>query len=128
MVWQVVTTNTPIMWPCLIRAVPTPEECLQVIRQLGAASIAGVHGDVHRAAGVQLNLSVLEDKALDLGLNGQLDGQDLLCHHRQHFQINAVELVKTGPSPGRCQTLQGTPRRPLTSVPLLIGKDRMMAV
>lgn len=75
-----------------------PEERLQVIRQLRAAGIARVHGDVHRAARVQLDLRVLEDKALDLGLDGQLDGEDLLRHHRQHFQINAVELIKASPS------------------------------
>ena len=59
----------------------TPEERLQVVRQLRAASIARVHGDVHSAARVQLNLCVLKDKALDLCLDGQLYGEDLLCYH-----------------------------------------------
>ncbi len=85
-----------------MRCACTPEECLEVVRQLRAASIARIHGDVHCAAGVQLNLCVFKDKALDLGLYGQLDGEDLLGHHRQHLQVNAVELIEAGPRPRRC--------------------------
>ena len=89
----------------LTGACPTPEERLEVIRQLRAAGVARVHGDVHRAARVQLNLGILKDKALDLGLDGQLDGEDLLRHYGQHLQINAVELIKASPSSGGRQTL-----------------------
>ncbi|KAA6429076.1 MAG: hypothetical protein FRX49_01186 [Trebouxia sp. A1-2] len=45
---------------------------------------------VVRKAGVQLNLCVFKDKALDLGLDGQLDGEDLLGHHRQHLQASCM--------------------------------------
>lgn len=30
-------------------------------------------------------------------LLGFLDGGDLLGHHRQHFHVNAIELIETGP-------------------------------
>lgn len=28
-----------------------------------------------------------------------LDGGDLLCHHRQHLNIDAIKLIKAGPGP-----------------------------
>lgn len=37
---------------------------------------------------------ILESHSFLLGL---LYGGDLLCHHRQHFHINTVKLVKAGP-------------------------------
>lgn len=41
-----------------------------------------------------------------MNLFTSLNGQNLLGNHRQHLQINAVELIKTRPSTTRCQTLE----------------------
>ena len=78
--WLHRTTQT---YSCsqLVGCLLTPEKGFQVVWQLRATSIAGVHGDVHSTTGVQLNLSVFKYKALDFGLDGQLDGQNLLCHN-----------------------------------------------
>lgn len=36
-------------------------------------------------------------------------GTHLLCHHREHLKLNAVELVKARPGPGRRETYFGCP-------------------
>ena len=82
------------------------EQRLQVVGQLGAAGVAGVHRDVHVALRVQVQLRVLEHEALHLGHDGQLDGQNLLRHDRQHLQVDAVELVEAGPGAGGGQALE----------------------
>lgn len=41
-----------------------------------------------------------------MNLFTSLNGQNLLGNHRQHLQINTVELVKTRPGTARCQTLE----------------------
>jgi hypothetical protein len=40
-----------------------------------------VHSDVHCAGRVQVDLRVFKDEALVLGLDGQVDGEDLLRNH-----------------------------------------------
>ena len=35
-----------------------------------------------------------------------MDGGDLLGHHRQHLNVNAVELIKAGPGPSAGQPLE----------------------
>lgn len=42
------------------------EESLEIVWQLSPASIAGVHGDKHRACLVQLDLTTLKQKSLGL--------------------------------------------------------------
>lgn len=79
---------------------------LEVVWQLRTASIARVHGDEGIAGGHQADLHPLKDERAQLGCLGALDGQHLLGHHTQHLQLDTVELIKAGPSPAACQTLQ----------------------
>lgn len=39
-----------------------------------------------------------------------LDGGDLLCHHREHLNIDAIELIEAGPGPRtkRGENMRGT--------------------
>lgn len=57
------------------------EQSLEVVWQLRAAGIAGIHGDEDIAAGPQRKLAAFKDEALHLGLHRHLDFQHLLCHH-----------------------------------------------
>ena len=68
--------------------------------------ITRVHGDKHRAGGVQLDLGTLEQQHRGTGVDPPLDSEDLLCHHRQHLKVDAVELVKARPRPTRCQPFE----------------------
>lgn len=52
----------------------------KISTRLLPTGIARVHGDHHRAGWAEFNLCVLKDKALKLGLDGKLDGQDLVCN------------------------------------------------
>ena len=73
------------------------EHALEVIRQLCAPGIAWVHGDEDATLLVEVNLAALKDKPLGQVSQGLQDGEDLLRHHRQHLNVDAVKLVKTAP-------------------------------
>ena len=62
-------------------------------------SISRVHGDEHRASWVELDLCPFKEKHRGTRVDASLDGQDLLCHHRKNFKVNAVELIKARPRP-----------------------------
>ena len=70
---------------------------LEVLGQLGAAGVARVHRDEDAARAVQLDVTPLEDEALLALRDGGEDGQDLLGHHREHLDLDTVELVKARP-------------------------------
>ena len=79
---------------------------LEIVGQLGAAGVPGVHGDEHGAGGVEGELGALEEELLLVGLDGALDAVDLLRHHGQHLQLDAVELVEARPGAGLRQPLE----------------------
>ena len=74
-----------------------PEERLQVVGELGAAGVPRVHRDVHRARRVELEVGALEDESVDAGGDRALDRQNLVRDHRQHLEVDAVELVEARP-------------------------------
>lgn len=76
---------------------------LKVVWQLGAPCVAGIHSDCHKTVGIEFELSSFEEEHVQLLLNGSLDAQDLLRHHRQHLQLNAVELIEASPGSRRRQ-------------------------
>ena len=39
-------------------------------------------------------------------LDGALQLDDLLCDHREHFDVDAVELVETSPSSGGSESFE----------------------
>jgi len=73
------------------------EKNLQVVGQLGSSEIAGIHCDKDGARRLQLELHIVEVKALLLFGDGPLYGLNLLGHHRQHFESDAIELVEADP-------------------------------
>eukprot|EP00965_Chrysotila_dentata_P256125 6212443-Pleurochrysis_carterae.AAC.1 len=73
------------------------EERLEVVGQLGAAGVARVHRDEDAVVGVERNLAALEEEPLRLHLARLLDGQNLLRNHREHLNVDPVELVEASP-------------------------------
>lgn len=61
----------------------------------------GVHGDEEAAAGLECHLLRVAGKleGLEASLLGVLDGQDLLRHHGEDGEEDAVELVEAAPEP-----------------------------
>ena len=57
-----------------------------------------VHGDEDTTGGLEVDLPALKGKPLCLVGEGLQDGEDLLCHHREHFNVDTVELIETAPS------------------------------
>ena len=82
------------------------EEHLEIVGQLGAARVAGVHRYAHVAVGVEVELGALEYERVHFGLDGAHNAQYLLGHHREHLQVDAVELVEACPSACRRQTFE----------------------
>ena len=72
--------------------------------------ISRVHGDKYGTGGVQFDLCALKEKSVVPRADSSLDGHDLLGHHRQHLQVDAVELVKARPGTTRCQSLEELPK------------------
>ena len=68
--------------------------------------VAGVHGDEDGTGWVQFDLGALKEQSVVARADAPLDGHDLLGHHRQHLQVDAVELVEAGPGPARRQPLE----------------------
>ena len=82
------------------------EERLEVIGELGATRVAGVHGDEVTRRGHQLHLLALEQKLGELVLQSLLDGFHLRRNHGEHLQGDAVELVEATPRAGLHQAAE----------------------
>ena len=77
-----------------------PEEGVQVVGELRAACVAGVHRDEDPKVGRpphHLALKLEDGLARDDGL---LDGDDLLRDDAEDLDVDAVELVEAGPRSG----------------------------
>eukprot|EP00951_Prasinocladus_malaysianus_P015212 scaffold116468_cov38-Prasinocladus_malaysianus.AAC.1 len=70
---------------------------LEVVWQLGASRVAGVHGDKDAAGGDEADLLAEEVETLLAVLDGLHHNSNLGRHHRQHLHLDAVELVQAGP-------------------------------
>ncbi len=77
-----------------------PEHGLEIVGELSAASVARVHGDEDAAGGHEPHHAFLDVAGGRAGGEGLDNGHDLLCHHGQHLDVDAVELVET--APGAC--------------------------
>ena len=56
-----------------------------------------VHGDEYPTGGAEVDLSSLEDESLGVLTKSLQYRQNLLCHHRQNFNVDSVELIETAP-------------------------------
>ena len=83
------------------------EQSLEVIRQLGSASVTGVHSDVDGTGAVQDKVGgILEIEGRLLGLDGTLDLENLLSDNGEYFEINSVELIEATPGARGGQSLE----------------------
>mmetsp|Transcript_13243 Transcript_13243/g.37392 ORF Transcript_13243/g.37392 Transcript_13243/m.37392 type:complete len:381 (+) Transcript_13243:7435-8577(+) len=87
------------------------EQCLEVVRELRAASISRVHGDEDIDCDFELQLHTLKNELLGVGGDRPLDGEHLLCDHREDLELNAIELIKAGPSSTGREALEELPHR-----------------
>eukprot|EP00960_Hanusia_phi_P047197 758288-Hanusia_phi.AAC.2 len=74
-----------------------PEERFEVVRQLGPPGVPGIHRDEAAVVPVEPDELPEELEALGVGLERVADGHDLLGDHRQHLDVDPVELVEAGP-------------------------------
>mmetsp|Transcript_110735 Transcript_110735/g.352711 ORF Transcript_110735/g.352711 Transcript_110735/m.352711 type:complete len:877 (-) Transcript_110735:5495-8125(-) len=74
------------------------EELLQVVRQVRAAGVAGVHRHEDTDVGVEPHRLAQDLDLLLVLLVAGLDRQDLFTHRRQDPLLKTVELVKAAPS------------------------------
>ena len=66
----------------------------------GTRLCTGIHSNEDATGGTQLDLSTLKHEVFRLLAKRLQNGEDLLGHHRQHLNVDAVELVKTPPCSG----------------------------
>ena len=85
------------------------KEDLEIVRKFGAARIARVHCDKWTASHSERQIGALKHEPLRFSRLGLLDGQDLLCDHGEHLKLNAIELIKTCPSPRGGEALEEFP-------------------
>ena len=89
-----------------MRAWAATHQRLEVLRQLLAAGVAGVHRDEVANFLVEVDhLAVGELEALFVGLYGVEDATHLLRNDREHLEIDAVELVEAAPHAGLGEAL-----------------------
>mmetsp|Transcript_2367 Transcript_2367/g.7837 ORF Transcript_2367/g.7837 Transcript_2367/m.7837 type:complete len:1218 (-) Transcript_2367:3636-7289(-) len=79
-----------------------PEERLQVVGQLGPACVARVHRDEDAVGRPEPNFAPLEHELVVFGQQRLPDCEQLLGHHRQHLDVDPVELVEAGPAASLC--------------------------
>ena len=87
------------------------------------------HGKEETELWVQVHIVAVSEDELRLALllAGQHDG-NLLSGHRQHRQLNAVELVETAPGTRLSQTCQHTKSKsPTQSSPTYIMEEDVQA-
>ena len=56
-----------------------------------------IHGDEDTTGPHQVDLPTLKDEPRRSGCKSRQDWQNLLRHHRQHFNVDSVELIKAAP-------------------------------
>mmetsp|Transcript_1346 Transcript_1346/g.3903 ORF Transcript_1346/g.3903 Transcript_1346/m.3903 type:complete len:212 (+) Transcript_1346:7788-8423(+) len=102
-----------------------PEQCLQVVRQLGTARISRIHGDVDSASGNQLQLGPLEHEIILPRPDRPRDGGHLLRDHRQDLEVDAVELVEAAPRARRRESLEKLAHRQIVEAIGAIEHDAL---
>ena len=95
------------MAKCVVMSwISGPQLVCSCILYMYSTCISRVHGDEHSTRGIQFDLSTLKQQSIVPRVDASLNGHDLLGHHWQHLQVNAVELIEAGPGSAWCQTLE----------------------
>ena len=79
---------------------------LEIIRKFLSPSVSRIHGNEDGASWVKCELSSFKHELLDALSNCRLYAVDLLCDHRQNFQLDTVKLVETCPRTSLSKTLE----------------------
>ncbi len=82
------------------------EEGLEVVRELLSASIARVHGDEAAAGESEFDGSPFEHEFVKSAGYSLLKRHKLLGDNAEHFEIDAIELVKAAPRPTRGESFE----------------------
>ena len=85
-----------------------------------------VHRDKRRRLGVEGDLSAFEHEALQLVDDGLIDGEQLLGDHRQHLNVDAVELVEAGPRAAHGQALEKLAHHDVVHTLLAVEDDALL--
>ena len=101
------------------------EERLEVIRELGTTGVARVHGDEDVGGVDNPKLHTLEDEPVQLCRDRALNAQHLLRHHREHLELDAVELVEARPRARRRQTFEKLPHRLIVQAVRAVEHDAL---
>lgn len=59
-----------------------------------------IHGDEDPTRPHQIYFKALKMETREVGGQGRQDGQDLLGHHGQHLNVDAIKLIKAAPGSG----------------------------
>lgn len=59
--------------------------------------LTGIHGDEDAAWPDQTYVMSIKVEIALSGCEGRKDGEDLLGHHRQHLDVDTVELIEAAP-------------------------------
>ena len=89
---------------CVCVCVCVPD--LEVVRKFLTAGVSRIHRDEDGTGRVEYQLGALEHELLDALSDRYLYAEDLLRYHRQHFELNPVKLIETGPRASLRQTLK----------------------
>ena len=82
------------------------EKLLQVIRKIRSTSITRVHGNENAECWLHLDERFLESKLWQVLCFSSEQYKELLGNDREHFNIDSIELIETGPSTRRGETLE----------------------
>jgi len=70
---------------------------LQIVRKFGSPSVSRVHGDADVASGVQQEFGAFEYERINVRPHRLDYTQNLLRNYGQHFDVDTVKFVETGP-------------------------------
>mmetsp|Transcript_51 Transcript_51/g.123 ORF Transcript_51/g.123 Transcript_51/m.123 type:complete len:378 (-) Transcript_51:4760-5893(-) len=87
------------------------EQRLQVLGKFGPSGVAWIHRDENATRRIQLNVLALKHETGPLLGHRSQDAEDLLRHHREHLNLNAVELIEARPCSCLCKTREHAPKR-----------------
>lgn len=74
------------------------EERLQVIWELCSSSVTWIHSDEHTETQVEWHHLSIKFEFWKFGFDCSLNCKHLLGYHREHLNIDSIELIETSPA------------------------------